>query len=121
MSYRIAMASLTAAIVVIACVSTEAFAIRGGGRGGVHAGGVRAGGVHAGGVRAGGAYRGGAYRGGAAYRGAYVRRGVGVGVGAAAVGAAVAAPYYGGAQCGYPPYPPATSTTESNPCAVLTQ
>jgi hypothetical protein len=35
-----------------------------------------------------------------------VRRGVGVGVGAAAVGAAVAAPYYGGAQCGYPPYPP---------------
>jgi len=100
MSYRIAMASLTAAIVVIACVSTEAFAIRGGGRaGGVHAGGVRAGGVHAGGVRAGGAYRGGAYR------GAYVRRGVGVGVGAAAVGAAVATPYYDGAACGRPPLP----------------
>jgi hypothetical protein len=35
-----------------------------------------------------------------------VRRGVGVGVGAAAVGAAVAAPYYGGSACGYPPYPP---------------
>ena len=100
MSYRIAMASLTAAIVVIACVSTDAFAVRGGRAGGVHAGGVRAGGVHAGGVRAGGAYRGGAYR------GAYVRRGVGVGVGAAAVGAAVAAPYYGGSACGYPPYPP---------------
>jgi uncharacterized membrane protein len=103
MSYRIPMASLTAAIVLIACLSTEAFAR--GRAGGVHAGGVRAGGVHTGGVRAGGAYRGTAYR-GAGYRGAYVRRGVGVGVGAAAVGAAVAAPYYGGATCGYPPYPP---------------
>ena len=105
MSYRIVMASLTAAIVGIACLS-DAFARPGGGRaGGAHAAGVRAGGVHAGGVRAGGAYRGGAYR-GTAYRGAYVRRGVGVGVGAAAVGAAVAAPYYGGSACGYPPYPP---------------
>ena len=44
---------------------------------------------------------------GGAYRGAYVRRGVG----AAAVGAAVAAPYYNGgyyysAACGYYPNPP---------------
>ena len=109
MSYRIVIAGLAAAIVV-ACVATEAFAFRGGGRaGGVHAGGVRAGAV---GVRAGGAYRGGAYRGaayrgayrGGAYRGAYVRRGVGAAaVGAAAVGAAG---YYGTAQCGYYPYPP---------------
>ena len=94
MSYRIANACLTAAIVGIACMSTEADARRGGGAG------VRAGGVHAGGVRAGGAYRGTAYRG--AYRGAYVRRGVGAAaVGAAAVGAATY-----GARCGYYPYPP---------------
>jgi hypothetical protein len=45
---------------------------------------------------------------GGVYRGAYVRRGVGVGLGVAAVGAAVAAPYYYGAGpvCGYYPYPP---------------
>ena len=38
--------------------------------------------------------------------GAYVRRGVAVGVGAAAVGAAAAGAYYNRAQCGYYPYPP---------------
>ena len=112
MSYRILFASLAAAILVIAWVSTEAFA-RGGARaGGAHAGGARAGAVHA---RGGGAYRGTAARGtayrGAAYRGtayrggAYVRRGVGAAaVGAAAYGAATA-PYYNGA-CGYYPNPP---------------
>jgi hypothetical protein len=37
-----------------------------------------------------------------------VRRGVAVGVGAAAVGAAIAAPgyYYNSVACGYYPYPP---------------
>jgi len=87
MSYRTVISIAAAAILGIACVSTEALAYRGG---------VRAGGVHVGGV-----YRGGAYR------GAYVRRGVGVGIGAAAVGAAVVAPqYYNRAACGYYPYPP---------------
>lgn len=60
--------------------------------------------------RGGGVYRGGYY--GGPYRGAYVRRGVGWGVGAAAVGAAAAYgayPYgygYYAPQCGYYPYPP---------------
>ena len=90
MSYRIVISMAAAAILGIACVSTDALAYRGG----VRAGGVRAGGVHAG-------YRGGAYR------GAYVGRGVGVGIGAAAVGAAVVAPrYYNNAVCGYYPNPP---------------
>jgi hypothetical protein len=92
MSYRTVISIAVAAILGIACVSTDALAYRGG----VRAGGVRVGGVHAGGVRVGGAYRGG-----------YARRGVGVGIGAAAVGAAVAAPYlYNRAACGYYPYPP---------------
>jgi hypothetical protein len=80
--------SIAAAVILgIACVSTEALAYRGGFR----AGGVRAGGFHRGGV----------------YRGAYVRRGVRVGVGAAALGAAVVAPrYYNTVVCGYAPYPP---------------
>jgi hypothetical protein len=87
MSYRTIASIAAAAILGIACVSTDAMAYRGGYRGG--------------GVRVGGVYRGGAYR------GAYVRRGVGVGIGAAAVGAAVAAPiYYNRAACGYQPYPP---------------
>ena len=87
MSYRTVISIAAAAILGIACVSTEALAYRGG---------VRAGGVHVG-----GAYRGGAYR------GAYARRGVGVGIGAAAVGAAVLAPqYYNRAACGYYPNPP---------------
>jgi hypothetical protein len=90
MSYRTVMSLAAAAILASVCVSTDALAYRGAGR--------------AGGVRVGGVYHGGAYRGGA-YRGAYVRRGVAVGVGAAAVGAAVAAPYYRPA-CGYYPYPP---------------
>jgi hypothetical protein len=82
MSYRTVISIAAAAILGIACVSTEALAYRGG---------VRAGGVHRGG----------------AYRGAYVRRGVGVGIGAAAVGAAVVAPrYYNSAVCGYYPNPP---------------
>jgi hypothetical protein len=85
MSHRTVISLAAAAILGIACVSTDALAYRG----------VRAAGVH------GGVYRGGVYR------GAYVRRGVGVGLGAAAVGAAVAAPYYyGRPQCGYYPYPP---------------
>jgi hypothetical protein len=86
-SYRAPISIVVAAILGVACLSTDALAYRGGGRGL----GVRAGGVHVG-----GAYRGGAYR------GAYVRRGVGVGIGAAAVGAAVIAPrYYNSARCGY--------------------
>jgi hypothetical protein len=86
MSYR-TIASITAAALIgiaCACVSTEASA-RGGGRAaGVHHGG------HAAAV--------GVHRGAVVHRG--VRRGVAVGVGAAAVGAGVAA------QCGYYPYPP---------------
>jgi hypothetical protein len=87
MSYR-TIASIAAAILIgIACVSTEVSA-----RG-------RAGGAHAG---------AGVHHGAAVHHGAVahpgVRRGVAVGVGAAAVGAAVAAPYYN--QCGVYPYPP---------------
>jgi hypothetical protein len=86
MSYRTVLSIAAAAILGIACVSTDALAYRA-----VH----RGGGVHVGGVYRGGVYRGGAYRGGA-YRGGYVRRGVGVG-----------APYlYNRAACGYYPYPP---------------
>jgi hypothetical protein len=90
MSYRTVISMAAAAILGIACVSTDALAYRGGGRvGGVHAGGARVGGV---------------------YRGGYGRRGVGVGLGvglgAAAVGAAIVAPrYYNRAGCGYSPYP----------------
>jgi len=90
MSYRTVISIAAAAVLGVACVSTDALAYRGGAR----AGGVRVGGVHAG-------YRGGGYRGG------YVGRGVGVGIGAAAVGAAVVAPrYYNSAVCGYYPNPP---------------
>jgi hypothetical protein len=93
MSFRAIISLALATTIGVACVSTDAFAYRGG----VYRGG---------GARVGGVYRGGAYRGGV-YRGAYVGRGVGVGLGAAAVGAAVAAPYYyGRPQCGYSPYPP---------------
>ena len=103
MSYRKIASVVVAALIGVACVSTDALAFRGGGR----AGGARGSGVyHAGVYRGGGVYHAGVYRGGA-YRGAYVRRGIGVGVGAAAVGAAVAAPYYyNSTQCGYDPYPP---------------
>ncbi|MFZ0423107.1 MAG: hypothetical protein WAL80_09555 [Xanthobacteraceae bacterium] len=84
MSYRTVVSVAVAAMLGIACVSTEALAYRGG-------------------VRAGGVYRGGAYRGGYGRRGVGV--GVGVGLGAAAVGAAVVAPrYYNSAGCGYYPY-----------------
>jgi hypothetical protein len=87
MSYRTVISIAVTAIIGIACVSTDALAYRGG-------------------VRVGGAHVGGVYRGGA-YRGTYVRRGVGVGIGAAAVGAAVVAPhYYNRAACGYYPNPP---------------
>jgi hypothetical protein len=95
MSHRSIISVAAAAILAIACVSTDALAYRGGGG---RAGVGRAGGVH-------GGYHGGVYRGG------YARRGWGVGagaaaVGAAAVGAAIAAPYYyNSAQCGYYPYP----------------
>jgi len=91
-SYRAVMSIAVAAMLGIACVSTEALAYRGG----VRVGGARVGGFHR----------------GAVYHGAYVGRGVGVGVGAAAVGAAavgaaVAAPrYYNSVACGYAPYPP---------------
>jgi hypothetical protein len=86
MSYRTVISVAAAAMLGVACVSTDALAYRGG--------------VRAGGARVGGVYRGGAYR------GAYVRRGVGVGVGAAAVGAAIAAPrYYNSVGCGYYPNP----------------
>jgi hypothetical protein len=98
MSYRIVISTLAAAILGIACISTDADARRGGGvrAGGVHAGGARVAGVRAGGARVG--YRGGAYR------GAYVRRGVGAAaVGAAAVGATR---YYNNGACGYYPNPP---------------
>jgi len=91
---RTIMSLAAAATIGISCIATDAFAYR------ARAGGVRVGGVH-GGV----AYRG-ARVGGVGHRGAYVRRGVGVGVGAAAVGAAVAAPYYSQPACGYYPYPP---------------
>ena len=92
---RLTLISLAASgivgIVLIATVSTDAFARRGGGGGragaGIHHGGVHHGAIHRGGV----------------YRGAAVRRGVAVGVGAAAVGAYGA---YGAQQCGYYPYPP---------------
>ncbi len=87
MQYRTVISIAAAAVLGIACVSTDAFAYRGVAR--------------AGGVRVGGVYRGGAYR------GAYVRRGVGVGIGTAAVGAAVVAPrYYNSGACGYYPNPP---------------
>jgi hypothetical protein len=83
MSYRTIASVAAAAIIGIACVSTDALA-RGGRGGGLH---------HAGGVHHAGAYHGGAY----------VRRGVGAAaVGAAAVGGAM----YNRAQCGYYPYPP---------------
>ena len=96
MSRRIIF-SLAASVIIgiglIATISTDAFARRGGGGGragaGIHHGGVHHGAVHRGGV----------------YRGAAVRRGVAVGVGAAAVGAA-AYGAYGAQRCGYYPYPP---------------
>jgi hypothetical protein len=92
MSLQTVISIVAAAIFGIACISTDAFAFRGGAR----SGRVGAAGMHA------GVYHGGAYR------GSYGRRGWGVGaaVGAAAVGAAVAAPYYNSTQCGYSPYPP---------------
>src|SRR5437763_7317626 len=86
-------ASAIVGIVLIATISTDAFARSGGGGGGGRAG------IHHGGVHHGAVHRGGVYR------GAAVRRGVAVGVGAAAVGAA-AAGAYGAQRCGYYPYPP---------------
>ena len=96
MSLQTVISIVAAAIFGIACISTDAFAFRGGAR----SGRVGAAGMHAG-------MHAGVYHGGA-YRGSYGRRGWGVGaaVGAAAVGAAVAAPYYNSTQCGYSPYPP---------------
>src|SRR5258708_38811682 len=103
MSLRIVISLALATALGVACVSTDAFAYRGG----VYRGGAAVrGGVYRGGVVArGGVYRGGVAVRGGVYRGAYVRPGVAVG--AAAVGAAVAAPYYyGSRQCGYYPNPP---------------
>ena len=94
MSRRTIFSLIASVMVGIGCaamISNDAFAYRGGrvgvGRVGYH------GGVH----RVG--YRGGVYR------GAAVRRGVAVGVGAAAVGAAAYGAYGYGARCGYYPYP----------------
>jgi hypothetical protein len=106
---RTLIALAASAIIGIGCiamVSTDAFA-RGGRAGGVGraGGGVHHAGVHRGGVgRAGvGVHHAGVYRGGVHHVGvAPVRRGVAVGVGAAAVGAAATHRAY----CGYPPYPP---------------
>ena len=104
MSRRIIF-SLAASVIIgiglIATVSTDAFARRGGG-GGRAGAGIHHGGVHHGAVHHGAVHRGGVYR------GAAVRRGVAVGVGAAAVGAAAAGAYgaYGAQRCGYYPYPP---------------
>ena len=81
-------ASVIIGIGCIATVSTDALAYRGGGRAGVGRAGAYHGGVHHGGV----------------YRGAAVRRGVAVGVGAAAVRRCVGA--YGAYRCGYYPYQP---------------
>ena len=92
MSYRTVISVAAAAILGIACISTDALAYRGR---------AHVGGVHAGGVRVGGVYHGGVYHGGV-YRHGYVRPGVAVGI-----GAAVAAPHiYNRAACGYYPYPP---------------
>jgi hypothetical protein len=78
MSYRTVVSIAAAAILGVACISTDALAYRG--------------------------YRGGGYHGG--YRGGYGYRGVGVGLGAAAIGAAIVAPrYYNSTACGYYPYP----------------
>jgi hypothetical protein len=108
MSYRTVISIAAAAMLGIACVSTDALA-RAGGRGGFH--GDRAGGFHGaraggyrGGARVGGVYRGGGYRG---YAGRGIGAGVGVGLGAAAVGAAALAPrYYNSVGCGIYPNPP---------------
>lgn len=78
-------ASVVIGIGCIATISTDAFAYRGGGRAGVGRAGVHHGGVHHRGV----------------YRGAAVRRGMAVGVGAAAAYGA-----YGAYRCGYYPYRP---------------
>src|ERR1700680_2979381 len=95
MSHRTLISLAATVIVGIACIatiSTDAFAYRRGV-------GVGRAGVYHGGVHRGGLYRGAVYRGGV-YRGAAVRRGVAVGVGAAAAGA-----YYA-PRCGYYPNPP---------------
>ncbi len=119
MSYRAVISIAAAAMLGIACVSTDAMA-RGGGRGGFrgdHFGGFHTGG-HGTGFRGagfhGGAHAGGVY--GRGYHGGYAGRnvnvGVGVGggaaaVGAAAVGAAALAPrYYNSVGCGVYPNPP---------------
>jgi hypothetical protein len=89
MSSFIALAaSAVIGIGCIATISTDALA-RGGHGAGVGRGGV---GVHHAGVHRVGV--------------APVRRGVAVGVGAAAVGTAAARGAYGAYQCGYAPYPP---------------
>jgi hypothetical protein len=96
MSHRTFIALATSAVIGIGCIamiSTDAFA-----RGGRGAGVGRAGvGVHHASVGRVGVGRVGV---------APVRRGVAVGVGAAAVGTAAARGAYGAYQCGYAPYPP---------------
>ena len=98
MLYRNIASIAVAAILGVACISTDAFAYRAVYRGGA----VRVGGVSP--------------RQRTALSSHYVRRGVAVGVGAAAIGAAAVGAavsslpyynnYYNSTQCGYQPYPP---------------
>jgi hypothetical protein len=76
MSCRPLILGAAAAILGVACVSSDASAYRA------------------------------VYRGGAVHRGGYVRPGVAVGVGAAVGAAIVAPRYYNNAVCGYYPNPP---------------
>ena len=125
-SNRTVVSIAAAAILGIACVSTEALAgegrvggvyaagVRGGGAEavGVHGGGVEAVGVRGGGVEAVGVQGGGVEAVGVdgsaratGYRGTYYG-GAYRGDGAVAVGAAAAPNYYTIRACGYAPYPP---------------
>ncbi|ACB96711.1 hypothetical protein Bind_3150 [Beijerinckia indica subsp. indica ATCC 9039] len=108
MSHRInSLAAVIMGLMSISALSTEAFAYRGaavGHRGAVgYRGGVGyrgAGGAYHVHRSVGYGYRGYGYR-GYGYRGAPVARGLAIGAGAAAAGAAVARP-----PCGYYPYGP---------------
>jgi hypothetical protein len=108
MSYRAVISMAAAAMLGIACVSTDAMA-RGGGRGAIR--GDHFGGFHTGGHGVG--FRGGPRGGvgyGRGYRGVNAGRNINVGagaVGATAVGAAALAPrYYNSVGCGVYPNPP---------------
>jgi hypothetical protein len=103
MPYRTTVSIAAAAILAVACVSTEAMAYRGGYRGGVRAVGVHRNYVGVG-VHRGPTYNVGVYRGG--WRPGYA---AGAAAAGAAVGAAAATSYsnyYNSTQCGYAPYQP---------------